>query len=102
MATFQGRELLDLTYGHISGSGFTVAFGLPNRFNLIAFSSSVESWQQELVSVSTESVGDALRWLNTIKARGNSYLLQALKVSKYGVQQLSFLGVMFWLPNSAC
>ena len=51
------------------------------RFNLISFSSSVQQWQQQLVSLSKENIADAVQWLNEIKAEGNSYLLQALQVN---------------------
>lgn len=51
------------------------------KFNVIAFSTYVQPWQQDLVPVSKESVAGALQWLNTLQAGGNSYLLQALKES---------------------
>jgi hypothetical protein len=46
----------------------------------MAFSSSVESWQQDLMNTNKENIDDAMQWLDTIRATGNSYLLQALKV----------------------
>lgn len=56
-------------------------FVLCYRFNLIAYSTSVHPWQQDLVSLSQESISDSLQWLKEIKAEGNSYLLQSFKVS---------------------
>lgn len=35
-----------------------------------------------MVPVNRELIDDALQWLDTIRAGGNSYLLQALKVSQ--------------------
>ena len=51
-----------------------------HRFNLIAYSSCVYEWQEQLVPCSSENVVEAAEWLSQLRPGGCSCLLDALKV----------------------
>ena len=49
-------------------------------FNMLTYSSSVNLWRKEYVSVTKENTNAAVQWLERVRADGCSCLLHALKV----------------------
>ncbi|XP_045632443.1 von Willebrand factor A domain-containing protein 3A isoform X2 [Ursus americanus] len=50
-----------------------------DRFNIIAFGSTIESWRPEMVAVSHENLQSAWRWALTLRCQGSRNVLSALR-----------------------
>lgn len=49
-------------------------------FNLVHFSKNCEQWRPNLAEPTEENCHDAVRWISTLVANGNTCTLQALEV----------------------
>ncbi|XP_068002901.1 von Willebrand factor A domain-containing protein 3A [Melanerpes formicivorus] len=57
------------------------------RFNLLRFAETTESWKEHLVEATDETCHDAVQWVSSFQAHGNTCILMALQ------KALSFQGV---------
>ncbi|KAL8175482.1 UNVERIFIED_CONTAM: hypothetical protein K2H54_026229 [Gekko kuhli] len=49
------------------------------KFNLISFAEDVVAWQECLVEATDEACHDAVQWVSTFRAHGNTSILKALQ-----------------------
>uniref|UniRef100_A0ABM5F0R3 von Willebrand factor A domain-containing protein 3A n=1 Tax=Pogona vitticeps TaxID=103695 RepID=A0ABM5F0R3_9SAUR len=72
------------------------------RFNLISFAEDVEAWQEGLVEATNEACHDAVQWLSTFRAHGNTSILKALQRA-FALQDVEALYVLTdGKPDTSC
>ncbi|XP_053132699.1 von Willebrand factor A domain-containing protein 3A isoform X3 [Hemicordylus capensis] len=72
------------------------------KFNLISFAEDVDMWQECLVDATDESCHDAVQWVSTFQAHGNTTILKALRRA-FGLQGVEALYVLTdGKPDTSC
>ncbi|XP_015281677.1 PREDICTED: von Willebrand factor A domain-containing protein 3A [Gekko japonicus] len=66
------------------------------KFNLISFAEDVVAWQECLVEATDEACHDAVQWVSTFRAHGNTSILKALQLVKSDRGANDFLKRLAW------